>query len=134
MSRFTRLTLIAALLLGITACTSKPLLNVENRTPPAAVAKTEDDMRRAILTALQQRRWTVERADRGQILARLSLRKHEAEISIPYNSTSYSILYRSSQNLGYDDGKIHRNYNKWIHNLDLSIQRALNSPAPYVYQ
>ena len=134
MSRFTRFALIAALLLGVTACTSKPLQNVENRTPAAAVSKTEDDMRRAILTALQQRRWTVERADRGQILARLSVRKHEAEISIPYSATSYSILYRDSQNLGYKNGKIHRNYNKWIHNLDLSIQQALNSPAPYVYQ
>lgn len=128
MSRFTRITLIAALLLAITACTSKPLLNVENRTPAVAV-KGEDEMRRAILTALQQRRWTVERAERGTVLARILLRSHEAEISIPYSASSYSIHYRDSHNLGYRNGKIHRNYNKWIRNLDRSIQQALKNPA-----
>jgi len=125
MSRFSRFSLIAALLLGVAACTSKPVMNVENRTPPAAV-RSEDDMRRAILTALQSRQWTVERADRGNIMALIQRRSHQAEISIPYSATSYSIRYRDSQNLGYKNGKIHRNYNKWIHNLDRSIQQQLN--------
>jgi len=125
MSRFSRFSLIAALLLGVAACTSKPVMNVENRTPPAAV-RSEDDMRRAILTALQSRQWTVERADRGNIMALIQRRSHQAEISIPYSATSYSNRYRDSQNLGYKNGKIHRNYNKWIHNLDRSIQQQLN--------
>jgi hypothetical protein len=125
MSRFSRFSLIAALLLGVAACTSKPVMNVENRTPPAAV-RSEDDMRRAILAALQSRQWTVERADRGNIMALIQRRSHQAEISIPYSATSYSIRYRDSQNLGYKNGKIHRNYNKWIHNLDRSIQQELN--------
>lgn len=125
MSRFTRFALVAALLLGVAACTSKPVMNVENRTPPAAV-RSEDDMRRAILAALQSRQWTVERADRGNIMALIQRRSHQAEISIPYSATSYSIRYRDSQNLGYKNGKIHRNYNKWIHNLDRSIQQELN--------
>lgn len=125
MSRFSRFALIAALLLGVAACTSKPVMNVENRTPPAAV-RSEDDMRRAILAALQSRQWTVERADRGNIMALIQRRSHQAEISIPYSATSYSIRYRDSQNLDYKNGKIHRNYNKWIHNLDRSIQQELN--------
>nr|WP_256834309.1 hypothetical protein [Pseudomonas oleovorans] len=53
-------------------------------------------------------------------------RDHQAEITIPYSASSYSIRYRDSQNLGYKNGKIHRNYNKWIHNLDRSIQQELN--------
>jgi hypothetical protein len=125
MSRFSRFSLIAALLLGVAACTSKPVMNVENRTPPAAV-RSEDDMRRAILAALQSRQWTVERADSGNIMALIQRRSHQAEISIPYSATSYSIRYRDSRNLGYKNGKIHRNYNKWIHNLDRSIQQQLN--------
>ncbi|MGE8496643.1 MAG: hypothetical protein ACN6O6_03985 [Pseudomonas sp.] len=128
MSRFTRFALLATLLLGIAACTSKPVMNVENRTPAGAV-RGEDGMRQAILTALQRRQWTVERADQGQILALIVRRGHQAEITIPYSASSYSIHYRGSENLGYSDGKIHRNYNKWIHNLDRSIQQALSSPS-----
>ncbi|AEB56640.1 hypothetical protein MDS_0609 [Ectopseudomonas mendocina NK-01] len=125
MSRFTRFGLLLALLLGVAACTSKPVMNIENRTPAVAV-RSEDDMRRAILAALQSRQWTVERADRGNIMAMIQRRSHQAEISIPYSASSYSIRYRDSQNLGYKNGKIHRNYNNWIHNLDRSIQQELN--------
>lgn len=125
MSRFTRFGLILTLLLGVAACTSKPVMNIENRTPVVAV-RSEDDMRRAILAGLQSRQWTVERADRGNIMAMIQRRSHQAEITIPYSASSYSIRYRDSQNLGYKNGKIHRNYNKWIHNLDRSIQQELN--------
>lgn len=125
MSRFTRFGLILTLLLGVAACTSKPVMNIENRTPVVAV-QSEDDMRRAILAGLQSRQWTVERADRGNIMAMIQRRSHQAEITIPYSASSYSIRYRDSQNLGYKNGKIHRNYNKWIHNLDRSIQQELN--------
>lgn len=128
MSRFNRIALLAVLLLGITACTSKPVLNISSSVPPAAV-KSQDDMRRAILTALQRRQWTVERADQGQILASITRRSHQAQITIPYTASAYSIRYRDSRNLGYRDGKIHRNYNKWILNLDRSIQQELHSPS-----
>jgi len=128
MSRFTRITLLATLLLGITACTSKPVMNIENSAPPSTL-KGEEDMRRAILTALQRRQWTVERADQGQIMALIIRRSHQAEITIPYTASSYSIRYRDSQNLGYRNGKIHRNYNNWIHNLDRSIQQELSSSS-----
>jgi len=128
MSRFNRFTLLAVLLLGITACTSKPGLNISSSVPPAAV-KSQDDMRRTILTALQRRQWTVERADQGQILASITRRSHEAQITIPYTASTYSIRYRDSHNLGYSDGKIHRNYNKWVLNLDRSIQQELRSPS-----
>lgn len=133
MSRFNRIALLALLLLGITACTSKPVVNIENSAPPAAV-KGQDDMRRAVLTALQRRQWTVERADQGQILASITRRSHQARITIPYTASTYSIRYRDSHNLGYRDGKIHRNYNKWIQNLDRSIQQELSSPSLYMPQ
>ncbi len=82
MSRFTRFALIATLLLGVAACTSKPVMNIENRTPTSTV-RSEDDMRRAILAALQSRQWTVERADRGNIMAFIQRRNHQAEITRP---------------------------------------------------
>lgn len=44
---------------------------------------------------------------------------------IPYDTKFYSILYVKSENLDEDDGKIHRNYNRWINNLNVDIQRQL---------
>ena len=105
MSRFNRIALLALLVLGITACTSKPVVNIENSAPPAAV-KGQDDMRRAILTALQRRQWTVESADQGQILASVTRRSHQAKVTIPYTASTYSIRYRDSRNLDYRNGKI----------------------------
>ncbi|TOO24649.1 hypothetical protein CGH40_22300, partial [Vibrio parahaemolyticus] len=43
----------------------------------------------------------------------------------PYNNKYYSIIYLNSVNLKASDGKIHRNYNRWVNNLNVDIQRAL---------
>ena len=128
MSRFNRFALLAVLLLGIAACGSKPVMNINSSAPPAVV-KGEGDMRRAILTALQRRQWTVERADGGQIMAQYTRRGHQADITIPYSAATYSIQYRDSQNLDYHDGTIHRAYNKWVRKLDRTIQQELRRPS-----
>ena len=44
---------------------------------------------------------------------------------IPYNNNYYSIIYLNSVNLKASDGKIHRNYNRWVNNLNVDIQRAI---------
>lgn len=63
----------------------------------------------------------------GYIVATLHLREHEAVVDIIYDTQSYSILYKSSQNLQYNETNrtIHKNYNSWIRNLNVSIQREL---------
>ena len=62
------------------------------------------------------------------IKGRLQARNHSADIRIPYSATSYSINYESSLNLKASDGKIHKNYNRWVHNLDKDIQLNLSAP------
>jgi hypothetical protein len=52
-------------------------------------------------------------------------RINSAEVRIPYTATSYSINYESSLNLKASNGKIHKNYNRWVHNLDHDIQLNL---------
>lgn len=129
MSRFNRFALLAVLLLGIAACSAKPVMNINSSVPPAVV-KGEDEMRRAILTALERRKWKVERADRGQIMAQYTRRGHQADITIPYTASTYAIQYRDSQNLDYHDGTIHRAYNKWVRKLDRTIQQEVRRPSP----
>jgi hypothetical protein len=52
-------------------------------------------------------------------------------VSIPFNGSSYSIVYVTSRELDADvkKNKIHRNYNKWVAVLDYEIARQLASVA-----
>lgn len=64
------------------------------------------------------------------IIASLSVRaKHFAEVEISYNEKTYSIKYKSSKDLDFNEQKqtIHRNYNKWVILLSETINRELAS-------
>ncbi|NEN67729.1 hypothetical protein G3W52_27560, partial [Escherichia coli] len=71
------------------------------------------------------RQWIMSDAGPGVIKGKLQNRDHVADIKINYSATSYSIVYVSSINLMAANGKIHRNYNRWVHNLDKDIQVTL---------
>ena len=90
---------------------------------------TAEQVKTAILKAGQKRDWIMSEAGPGVIKGRLQARDHSVEIRIPYSATSYSINYESSMNLKAADGKIHKNYNRWVHNLDHDIQMNLSAGA-----
>jgi hypothetical protein len=69
--------------------------------------------------------WIMKDAGPGAIHGTLILRTHTAEVQIPYSATSYGIVYKSSINLQESGGKIHRNYNGWIQNLNRGINAQL---------
>lgn len=122
------LLLAFALLLG--ACTSKPVLEVRQTDVPASLNQSQ--VEQAILTGLQQRRWSVIERKPGLISASIVQRQqHRAVIEIRYDARSYSISHRSSEGLDYRNGKIHRTYNNWVTYLDRSIQQALHARAPH---
>ncbi|MCG8157382.1 hypothetical protein JMY81_20515 [Brenneria goodwinii] len=99
-----------------------PVLNV---TTPIAAHHTDDQVKKAILQAGLEREWVMTPVSPGLINGHLDQRGHVADIRINYSPTSYSINYVSSRNLIAGDGKIHRNYNRWINNLDREIQLKL---------
>lgn len=120
------LLLVAALLLA--GCTSKPVLNIENENVPTDVRGgqyTVQQVEAAILSATRKRGWSPRIIKPGLIEASISVRSHRATIEIPYSSSQYSIHYKDSQNLNYDDGSIHRNYNNWVVKLGRTIQDEL---------
>lgn len=61
--------------------------------------------------------------------ATINLRKHSATVDIQWDQSSYLITYKDSQNLKFKDAKIHGNYNVWVRNLNLDIQRSLAQQA-----
>ncbi|KAA0949072.1 MULTISPECIES: hypothetical protein [unclassified Pseudomonas] len=127
MSSLLRATLIALALLTAAGCTSKPVLNTQTDIP-ANVQASDEKVKQAILAALEKREWTVQRADPQLIQAEITVRnQYHAEIDIRYTRTSYAITYRDSRDLGYKNGKIHRNYNRWISMLDRDILAGLRA-------
>jgi hypothetical protein len=85
-------------------------------------------MKTVIVNALQKREWNVQRLSPQLVQAEITVRnQYYAAIDIRYTRNSYAITYRDSRELGYKDGKIHRNYNRWVNNLDSDIMAGLRS-------
>ena len=127
MSSLLRAALITLALLTAAGCTSKPVLNTQHDLPANAQV-SEEKMKTVILNALQKREWTVQRLSPQRVQAEITVRnQYYAAIDITYTRNSYAITYRDSRELGYKDGKIHRNYNRWVNNLDSDIMAGLRS-------
>ncbi len=95
---------------------------IEQIQTTVSAGHTEAQVKKAIIKAGAQREWIMSDAGPGVIKARQQSRDHVAEIKITYSATSYSISSESRLNLMASGGKIHRNYNRWVHNLDKDIQ------------
>ncbi|MGB3127295.1 MAG: hypothetical protein WBB95_26085 [Pseudomonas sp.] len=127
MSSLLRATLITLALLTTAGCTSKPVLNTQHELP-ADTRISEENVKAIIVNALQKREWSVQRLSPQLVQAEITVRnQYYAAIDIHYTRNSYAITYRDSRDLGFKDGKIHRNYNRWVNNLDSDIMAALRS-------
>lgn len=82
-------------------------------------------VKKAILEAGKKRKWVMTEVSPGVIDGFLKNRKHDVQIRINYTAKNYSINYVTSHKLKESNGKIHRNYNRWINNLDKDIQSSL---------
>lgn len=117
--------LVAAFLFA--ACTTVPIMNVDNAAVPTASGKplTKEQVRSAIIRAGGALGWQMKDEGPDKLVGTLVLRTHTAVVEIPYSSTNYSIKYRSSIDLNESGGNIHKNYNGWIQNLNRGINTQL---------
>ena len=84
---------------------------------------------KAIVEAGTGLKWSMAVVKPGQIVGTLFIRSHTAVVDIPYNTKTYSIIYKDSTNLKYNADKqtIHENYRGWIQNLDNAIKGRLSA-------
>ena len=129
MTRFARAALVA-ISVGIAACTTVPIMNVDNAPVPAVSGKpmTQEQVRAAIIRAGSALGWQMKDDGPNKMVGTLVLRQHTAVVDIPYSPTAYSIKYKSSVNLDESGGSIHKNYNGWIQNLNRGINTQLALP------
>ena len=125
MSYLLRVTLIALALLTTVSCSSKRMLTPD-RTLHPSIHADRAQMQQAIVKSLVGRGWTVQKITPDLVQAQITVREqYHAEIDIPYSASHYQIIYRNSSGLDYKDGKIHKNYIRWVRLLDRDIVRDL---------
>ncbi|HKY72138.1 MAG TPA: hypothetical protein VJL88_09480 [Nitrospira sp.] len=92
-------------------------------------ALSMDEVRKEIIAAGVAAGWQMAVVKPGDIVGTLNIRSHQAVVSIPYTTKTYSILYKDSTNLKYDEKAqtIHENYAGWIQRLDGAIRSRLTA-------
>ena len=109
---------------GRAVLTSPVTSTVPSKVSASAVGK-------AITAAATGLKWIPHTVDGKTIEAKLLVRSHELVVNIAYSSSQYTISYKSSKNLDYNEKKqtIHRKYAEWVRNLDVAIQKEIASPG-----
>ena len=119
--------LVGLLALAVVGCRSNPVYNVaEAPVMTSTRSYSTSDVRNAILQAGASLGWQMKDVKPGLIVATLNVRDHMAQVDIPYNRQTYSIVYRDSQNLDYDGANIHSNYNGWVQRLNAAINARIS--------
>ena len=120
-----RTAMLAAACAALVGCAgTEPIRNVDNQRIPRGWSMEE--LEHTIIEAGRPRGWIMKAAEPGHIVGIINVRDHQAAVDVFYDTRRYSILYRESNNLDYENGRIHRNYNGWIMNLDRDIQTRLS--------
>jgi hypothetical protein len=94
---------------------------------PSGKELTLEQVRKEIIAAGVAAGWQMADSKPGEIIGTLNIRSHQAVVSIPYTTKTYSIRYKDSTNLKYNAEKqtIHENYSGWIQRLDGAIRSRL---------
>ena len=128
----TKYVLIAILLVMSSVAIAAKLENLIDVQVPASIDGTSPSaevVKTAILAGCKTKRWVPVIDEDGNITCSITVRsQHYAEVEIPYSSKNFSILYKSSRGLKYNEAKqkIHRNYNKWVILLSQAIQQQFS--------
>lgn len=125
--------LIAALAcaLLLTACIPVPLQNYDNM-PAVGFENQPLDMKqleRAIYVGAYNEGWTAVTVMPGHIVATHVETPRSVSVDILYDAHTYSIHYKSTQDMDYDTatGKIDPRYNRWTADLRDSINAAMRT-------
>jgi hypothetical protein len=101
-------------------------------TKSNGTAFTTAEVQEILVKAAIARRWVPRVDGPGKLTASVLVRgKHYAEVTIPFSSTSYSILYATSRELDANEKKrkIHGKYNQWVGSLNAEFSRAFAMAA-----
>lgn len=112
----------------LTACANALLQDYEDQPLRATGNPSLEEMGDLIEAIASARGWVVDRQEPGLMRATLVRKggKHRMDVTITYDTGSFSINYINSENMNYSerDGerRIHPLYNKWVGFLRRDIE------------
>ena len=115
--------------LGLSACAKRhKVLDIQQHHLPSHASKlSTSEMGAHIKNIAAKRGWVCQDEPKiRKMVCSLNRRQHQAFIEIKYSDADYAIHYLDSRNMMYKNGKIHRNYNRWIHKLSTDIDKNLH--------
>ena len=130
--------LTATLLVVTIVFSSAEAARVENLEGLAVPERTDgtrftlEEVQALITQGCDRRQWTPETEAETVITCSILVRgRHYVKVEIPFSEMDYSILYRDSAEMDYDEERqrIHRKYNGWVNNLRLMIDRQFLDAA-----
>jgi hypothetical protein len=113
--------------LGTAACQHPEVVNVDRAPLNAPASASLKDVERAILSAGTKRAWVMRVEAPGHIVAAHTRGAHSATVDIFFNTETYSIVYKDSSNLDYENGRIHGTYNRWVEYLKQDIALSVQT-------
>ncbi|RXK12563.1 hypothetical protein CP965_08260 [Halarcobacter mediterraneus] len=120
--------ILLVFILILSGCKTAAIHNIDNTDYINDKKVNTKKVENAIVKAAMKRGWGTKKIKTGLIEAKNNVRgKHLVIVNINYNSKGYKISYKDSRNMKYDAGSntIHKNYNKWIGNLEKDINYEL---------
>ncbi|MEX2451660.1 MAG: hypothetical protein WD407_12455 [Rhodospirillales bacterium] len=121
------LTGVFAICLVLSACVKyHDFYNVKDALLPSAASQmSQDDLDKAVIKAATMRGWVARVISSGLLRAEIAKRRHRAAIEIRISQNALSIKNISTENLTDEDGQVHRNYNRWVRNLESDIKTVV---------
>jgi uncharacterized lipoprotein YmbA len=113
----------------LAGCGTSAPITVASYSLSRATQASQAEMQTAIYKALKRRGWHLQSDDGRQIQARYNKQnRHIVDIRIDYSANDFKIHYLSSQGMNFNAKKntIHRNYNRWVANLERDISSELS--------
>lgn len=118
---------LCVLAFGVTGCKrTEPVQSFGNAGLSSYGNLSALQVRDAIIRGGSNIGWEMSEERPGLAVGVWKARTHVVTVEIPYTATSYTIKYRSSQNMLAEGGKIHRNYNRWVERLYRNINAELS--------
>ena len=93
---------------------------------------TLDEVRSLIMQGCTKRDWKPETEAESVLTCEILVRgRHYVKVEIPFSEDAYSILYRDSEEMNYNEAKqsIHRKYKGWVNNLQMMIDWQFRDAA-----
>jgi hypothetical protein len=115
-----------ALLLLVGCRGPVPVYNVTAAPVVTPKPASLDEVQRAIMRGGVSVGWQIVQRGPGNLEGITTWNVHRAVVEIRFDTKTYSINYKDSDNLKYDGASIHPFYNQKVQDLDKSIRTQLN--------